>query len=82
VGSTPATAGSWDDRFGGGAGRDVVLTTQVRTCFASAPIIDDWVGRGGTASDVTRSSSPETGVATESVAREVVVVLNPPADWW
>ncbi len=59
-----------------------MFPTQVRTCFASTPIMEDWVACGTSAGDMTltRSSSPETGVATESVARDVVVVLNPPAD--
>lgn len=77
--STPATAGSWCERLGGGACREE-FPTQVRTCFASTPIMEDWEGRCASAGDVTRSSSREMGVATDSVARDVVVVLNPPAD--
>lgn len=45
--------------------------------------MDDWAAaRCASVGDVTRSSSPETGVAIESVASDVVVVLNSPADWW
>jgi|SRR5882757_9381898 len=70
--------------FDGGTLRDEVFPTQVRMCFASTPImpVRDWVGRVTSAGDVTRPSLPKTGVATKSVAslREVVVVLNPPAD--
>jgi len=79
--STPATAGSCGDRFGGGVWRDEVFPTHVRTCFAIAPITEDCDGRGALACETTRSSSPETGVATESVASDVVVVLKSPADW-